>query len=228
MSAHSDGSWWSDLQPYTVVRGCHSAAAKKDKERGDLIATERGLQYVGSVAAPLTIPWPSINAIAVKTGVEKKVSGARVAAMGPLAFAAKKKVETLSVVVSSGVEAFTFDCPDHDVQTVKDAVRPISDALARRPQRSPAPTGDVPSPRHEVETQPPPTAPAASVPTTASLPSPGAQWWSGIPEGTLNSVLYHGAQKNVKAILRITAEGIEWGEKNTASTSLGRRCRTSR
>ena len=114
-TGESSSSWWQGIQPGVVLWGHLDGA--NPKERGQLRIAAAGLEYTGKVAQPWSAGWASVSDIQVTSSTAKKVSGVRVATMGVMALAAKKKVETVTVTVSAttGSASFTSEAAASDV-----------------------------------------------------------------------------------------------------------------
>jgi uncharacterized protein DUF2510 len=206
--------WWRDIASGVLLSQCHWTGAKKDKERGDLAMSAVGLEYKGDVASPVTIPWPTVANIQVLEGTERKVSAARVATMGALALAAKKQTVVVSVAITHAGGTSTF-VADQDADEVRRAIQPLIDRLTAASSslsRSSAATSGASAAANPTPTQStPPTAEAA-----VAVPAPADHWWAGITSAELSDVgVITGRTLSKTARLRVSAGGIEWGDKKT-------------
>lgn len=137
-------SWWNYVPHGAIIPECHLEGAKKDKETGELRATSTGLEYGGKVAESVLLDWASILDIQVTGRIDRKVSAMRVATMGPLALAAKKKVESTTVTVTSTNRSATFTT-DSALADVEGRIAPVIALLRSHRAQAAAPTSSPPS-----------------------------------------------------------------------------------
>jgi hypothetical protein len=205
---------WKGIRPGVVLWGRLEGA--NAKENGQLAITATGLEYKGKVAQPWSVDWASVTDIQVTSSTAKKVSGARVATMGVMALAAKKKVETVTVTVSatSGSATFAADASASDVDA---RLAPVIaqlrahqssqlDVAGSNSQESDDMDDDAQDEGLELEEE---SAVTVEAPSPTSVKTSGP-WWESISPAELTQVNYVKGSASHKGTLKVTKEGIYW------------------
>jgi len=152
------GQWWAKVSEFKIGMGYHYSGERQKNQTGTMFAGTSGIDYKSFGGKKVHIPWNVIQDVEISTQAARRVTAARVLAVGVFALAAKKNETYTYVHISDQNTVWSFATKSSQGNVVK-VWQPILNAWNNREGAQAARTSPSPTPT----TPPPPTGPALSV-----------------------------------------------------------------